>query len=79
MGGLIQIPLEVEQVEYITTTRLSELMNELDQPATFGIDPWQAAYVQDALMDVLQLMLTDKEYKTLWGDRNGLCTDARSM
>lgn len=83
MGGLnnhtLQVSLEVEQVEYITTTRLKELMNELDQPDTFGIDPWDAAYVQDALMDVLKLMLSDKEFVSLWGARNGICTNARSV
>jgi len=71
--------LTCEQIEYITTKRLKEILYELDQPETFGSDPWDAAYVQDALMDVLKLMLTDKEYVTLWGDRHGICTDTRSV
>lgn len=73
------VNIDHDMVETIVNKRLVELLYELDDPESFGLDPWDAAYTQDSIMSVLELTLTDELYTDLWRQRHGIQEDTPAV
>ncbi len=73
------IELSLDQVEEVLNKRLVQLLYQLDEPDDFGLEAWDAAYLQDSLLDVLSLTVTEEDYKEIWRERHGICKDTPTM
>jgi len=73
------VVVDWEEVERITVTRLVEVLYDLDDPSLLGYSEEKAAYTQDSMMDVLELMMNEAAFKILWEERNGIYTDTPTV